>query len=135
VVGKFLNHQADTAILPPVKSKFLSIILPSCKKQVPINEDIQKEKCGHCSYCHGGRVRIQTTTELPALSGFDFNKLTAEFTTAVEDAPSAVTVTKFLCGIYTPLFAKMKIKQLPHFGVLERYPFLEVKDWVGRYLH
>jgi ATP-dependent DNA helicase RecQ len=43
---------------------------------------------------------------------------------------SEITLTKFLCGIYTPVFSKLKIKKLPHFSVLENYPFLEVKKWI-----
>jgi ATP-dependent DNA helicase RecQ len=43
---------------------------------------------------------------------------------------SEVNLTKFLCGIYTPVFSKLKIKKLPHFGILESYPFLEVKNWI-----
>ena len=36
-------------------------------------------------------------------------------------------LTRFLCGIYTPAFTRLNVKDLPHFGEFEHYPFLEVK--------
>ena len=49
---------------------------------------------------------------------------------AVGEQFTETNLTKFLCGIYTPVFSKLKIKKLPHFGILENYPFLEVKTWI-----
>ncbi len=93
-------------------------------------EHLVKERCGHCSFCKSGKAVLQTTTDLKPLSQFEFKTITAEFTQAVGEQFSAVNLTKFLCGIYTPVFSKLKIKNLPYFGVLESYPFLEVKDWI-----
>ena len=70
------------------------------------------------------------TTELKPLSNFKFSELTNEFIEAAGEQSSEVNLTKFLCGIYTPVFSKLKIKKLPHFGILEDYPFLEVKNWI-----
>ena len=75
---------------------------------------------------------MQTTTKLKPLAQFDFKTITAEFTQAVGEQFSEVNLTKFLCGIYTPVFTKLKIKRLPYFGILESYPFLEVKNWIAR---
>ncbi len=96
-------------------------------------EHLEKESCGHCSFCQHGSVTIQHTTELSPLSEFNFEEITKEFVRAVEEHLSVANLTKFLCGIYTPVFSKLKIKTLPHFGILERYPFLEVKNWVKNY--
>jgi ATP-dependent DNA helicase RecQ len=49
---------------------------------------------------------------------------------AVGEQFTEVNLTKFLCGIYTPVFSKLKIKKLPYFGILENYPFLEVRNWI-----
>ena len=95
-------------------------------------EHLTKDRCGHCSFCQSGKVLLQTTTELKPLSQFEFKPITADFTQAVGEQFSAVNLTKFLCGIYTPVFSKLKIKKLPHFGVLEGYPFLEVKNWIAK---
>jgi ATP-dependent DNA helicase RecQ len=94
-------------------------------------EHLEKERCGHCSFCKSGKAVLQTTTELKPLSQFEFKTITAEFTQAVGEQFSEINLTKFLCGIYTPVFSKLKIKKLPYFGILESYPFLEVKDWIS----
>jgi ATP-dependent DNA helicase RecQ len=95
-------------------------------------EHLAKERCGHCSFCQSGKAVLQTTTELAPLSQFEFKTIAAEFTQAVGEQFSEVNLTKFLCGIYTPVFTKLKIKRLPYFGILESYPFLEVKNWIAR---
>jgi len=93
-------------------------------------EDLQKNRCGHCSFCESGKAVLQTTTDLKSLSQFEFKTITAEFTQAVGEQFSVANLTKFLCGIYTPVFSKLKIKKLPYFGILESYPFLEVRNWI-----
>jgi ATP-dependent DNA helicase RecQ len=93
-------------------------------------EYLEKERCGHCSYCKSGKAVLQETTEQKPLSTFEFAKITGEFFQAAEKQFSDVNLTKFLCGIYTPVFSKLKIKKLPYFGILESYPFLEVKNWI-----
>jgi ATP-dependent DNA helicase RecQ len=93
-------------------------------------EHLAKERCGHCSFCQSGKAVLQATTKLKPLAQFEFKKITAEFTQAVGQQFSEVNLTKFLCGIYTPAFSKLKIKKLPYFGILESYPFLEVKNWI-----
>ena len=61
---------------------------------------------------------------------FDFKMITDEFMQAVDEQFTEVNLTKFLCGIYTPVFSKLKIKKLPYFGILENYLFLEVSSWI-----
>ncbi len=95
-------------------------------------EHLAKERCGHCSFCKSGKAVLQTTTKLKPLAQFDFKTITAEFNQAVGEQFSEVNLTKFLCGIYTPVFSKLKIKKLPYFGILESYPFLEVKNWIAK---
>jgi ATP-dependent DNA helicase RecQ len=93
-------------------------------------EHLSKERCGHCSFCKSGKAVLQDTTELKPLSQFEFKTITAEFIRAVGEQFSEINLTKFLCGIYTPVFSKLKIKKLQHFGIFESYPFLEVKNWI-----
>ena len=93
-------------------------------------ENIENERCGHCSCCKGGKAILQNTTELKPLSHYNFVEVADEFIQAVGEQFSEVNLTKFLCGIYTPVFSKLKIKKLPHFGIFESYPFMEVKNWI-----
>jgi ATP-dependent DNA helicase RecQ len=93
-------------------------------------EHLEKERCGHCSFCQSGKAVLQNTTELEPLSHFEFKAISAEFMQAVGERFSEVNLTKFLCGIYTPVFSKLKIKKLSNFGILEKHPFLEVRNWI-----
>lgn len=94
-------------------------------------ENIGKDHCGHCSFCKEGKVIIRKTTELSPFCDFDFKEITSEFIGAVGEHFSILNLTKFLCGIYTPAFSKLKIKRLPYFGIFERYPFADVKEWIN----
>jgi ATP-dependent DNA helicase RecQ len=93
-------------------------------------EHLNDKQCGHCSFCESGKAVLQNTTELKPLSNFDYREITNEFIQAVGDQFSQTNLAKFLCGIYTPVFSKLKIKKLLHFGILESYPFPEVKSWI-----
>ena len=95
-------------------------------------ENLEKEHCGHCSFCKKGKVTIQNSTELKPLSDFDSEEITNEFIGVVGEHFSVLNLTKFLCGIYTPVFSKLKIKKLAFFGIFERYPFADVKNWINR---
>ena len=94
-------------------------------------ENLENEYCGHCSFCKKGKVTIQSSTELKPLSGFDFEEISDEFIGAVGEHFSTLNLAKFLCGIYTPVFSKLKIKRLGFFGIFERYPFEDVKNWIN----
>ena len=96
-------------------------------------ENREEKYCGHCSFCKGGKVTIQNSTELKPLSNFGFEETTNEFTGTVEEHFSILNLTKFLCGIYTPVFSKLRIKKLPYFGIFEKYPFLDVKKWINEH--
>jgi ATP-dependent DNA helicase RecQ len=93
-------------------------------------ETLEMDHCGHCSFCKKGKVVLQHATDLKPLSNFDFGEITGEFTRVVVEQNSEINLTKFLCGIYAPVFSKLKIKKLPHFGILDSYPFLEVRKWI-----
>jgi ATP-dependent DNA helicase RecQ len=94
-------------------------------------EYLEQERCGHCSFCKNGKAVLQNTIVLKPLTHFDFNQVTEEFIQTVGERFSEINLTKFLCGIYTPVFSKLKIKKLPYFGILENYPFMEVKNWIA----
>jgi ATP-dependent DNA helicase RecQ len=93
-------------------------------------EHLENELCGHCSFCESGKAVLQKSTDLKPLSQFNYGETTDEFIQAAGEQFSQINLTKFLCGIYTPVFSKLKIKKLSHFGILESYPFLEVKSWI-----
>ncbi len=93
-------------------------------------ETLEKEHCGHCSFCKNEHIALKSTRRLTPLTDLDFDELTDGFIQAIDKPADAANLTKFLCGIYTPAFSKIKVKAMPNFGVLEQYPFPEVKQWV-----
>jgi len=97
-------------------------------------DDIAKDRCEHCSFCRTGRATLAQTVKRPPLSTFQFHEVTNEFVRIAGNHRSVLSATKFLCGISSPALVKLNVKKLPHFGILERYPFLEVRRWVGDHL-
>ena len=93
-------------------------------------ENLEKENCGHCSFCKSGKVTMEKSTELKSLSNFDFREIADDFIRAMGEHFSPLNMTKFLCGINTPVFGKLRIKKLPSFGLFEKYPFADVKNWI-----
>ncbi|MBU1329941.1 MAG: RecQ family ATP-dependent DNA helicase [Gammaproteobacteria bacterium] len=94
------------------------------------------ERCGHCSVCQGRIARLPAPPDLPPLSARDPEALCAAL---VErhmqhngQAPSRESLTRFLCGVGTPLLTKLKARQLAGFAVLEDYPYADVRAWLGK---
>jgi ATP-dependent DNA helicase RecQ len=94
-------------------------------------DKIEMDRCGHCSFCRNGPAVLAQTVKRPPLSTFHFREVANEFVRLAGHHGSVLNVTKFLCGIFAPALVKLNVKKLPHFGVLERYPFLEVRRWVS----
>jgi len=93
-------------------------------------EDIKKNNCGHCSYCISGKIKVLKSFDSAPFSSYNFDEVSSEFIELIGNKFSVLNLTKFLCGIYTPAFAKLKIKKLVSFGVLERYRFIDIKNWI-----
>ena len=93
-------------------------------------EDIGISRCEHCSYCLSGQSKVLHSSDLPPLSSYDFDKVTSEFISIIGNKYSNLNLTKFLCGIYTPAFARLKIKQLTYFGIFEKHQFMDVKNLI-----
>ncbi|RRW29454.1 RecQ family ATP-dependent DNA helicase [Stutzerimonas stutzeri] len=89
------------------------------------------QRCGHCSVCRGQVAKLPEPPTLAPLEQIDLAARCAEFsqryTQLKGNAPSAECLTRFLCGISVPVFAKLKARQLPGFASLEAYPYAEVR--------
>ena len=93
-----------------------------------------KQACGHCSVCYGVVAQIPPIKELPSLYLLDFNNLTHQFIEAyrkaTDEAISITLLARFLCGLTTPIFTRLKARALPSFGRLSDYPFAQVSKWL-----
>ncbi len=89
------------------------------------------QRCGHCSVCRGQVAKLPEPPTLAPLEQIDLAARCAEFsqryTQLKGGVPSAECLTRFLCGISVPVFAKLKARQLPGFASLEAYPYAEVR--------
>ncbi|PKQ64000.1 recombinase RecQ [Labilibaculum filiforme] len=88
------------------------------------------EKCGHCSVCNSGPVKIAKSKELKNLHEYNYQELCKNATSQFGDQITNELLAKFLCGINTPIFSRLKLKQEKHFSVLENYRFTDVLEWV-----
>jgi ATP-dependent DNA helicase RecQ len=53
-------------------------------------------------------------------------ELSQAFISACDKRPTPVLTTRFLCGISTPLFMKMKAKKISNFAALQAYPYQQI---------
>jgi len=92
-------------------------------------EELDIKNCGHCSVCKNSQAIFRTPKQ-QTFERHDFQELSQKFTQQIAGKFSIINLTKFLCGIDTPHFRRIKAKQMVHFGSLARYPFADVKNWV-----
>ncbi len=97
------------------------------------------EHCGHCSACRGQVARLPAAEPDPPLSSWDVGDLCSDFTVRLAKdgeghPPTPDLLTRFLCGIITPLFTPMKARKLAAFAALEGYPYAEVRRRVAEHL-
>ncbi|MEV3818376.1 RecQ family ATP-dependent DNA helicase [Aeromonas salmonicida] len=88
-------------------------------------------KCGHCSVCRG---EVAVLPPLPTLTLPNENRLRAwcDPLIALCHTSHPRILTRFLCGIATPLTTRVKAKSLAGFGQLAAHPFAEVLAAVSR---
>ncbi|MCG9731084.1 RecQ family ATP-dependent DNA helicase [Shewanella sp. Isolate13] len=87
------------------------------------------QPCGHCSVCNGHSAKLPATVELTPLSQFDFDELCKEAITKLGKHLTPVLLTRYLCGLTTPIFTKLKMRQVKAFGQFEQYRFADVLLW------
>ncbi|WP_346210153.1 RecQ family ATP-dependent DNA helicase [Aeromonas salmonicida] len=89
-------------------------------------------KCGHCSVCRG---EVAVLPPLPTLTLPNENGLRAwcDPLIALCHTSHPRILTRFLCGITTPLTTRVKAKSLAGFGQLAAHPFAEVLAAVSRF--
>jgi ATP-dependent DNA helicase RecQ len=89
------------------------------------------QACGHCSLCLNGPVNLPAFNPDPPLQDWDILDLLSELALKLGRHDSINQRSKFLCGLVSPLTTQLKLKKLKHFGVLENYPFGQVRQLVN----
>ncbi|ABZ76781.1 ATP-dependent DNA helicase, RecQ family [Shewanella halifaxensis HAW-EB4] len=86
--------------------------------------------CGHCSVCLGKVARLPAPQALKPLTDFYFNDICREAIEKLAKQLSPVLLSRFLCGLTTPIFTKLKLRQVKGFAQFEHYRFADVLVWV-----
>ncbi|WP_457788623.1 RecQ family ATP-dependent DNA helicase [Pseudomonas sp. PL-6] len=131
----FRAHEAsEIARIQAMLALFESNECLSRRLALYFGDEQAPERCGHCSVCQGRVAVLPQVPELPPLSGRDAQALCAAFVEKylqhAGHEPGHECLTRFLCGVTTPLFTKLKARQLAGFAALEDYPYAEVRDWL-----
>ncbi|WP_166369059.1 RecQ family ATP-dependent DNA helicase [Psychromonas sp. SA13A] len=86
--------------------------------------------CGHCSVCAGHPAIMPVVEALTPLQQYNAAQLSAEITSKLGEHNSEVLQARFFCGLTTPIFTRIKARQLSGFAALERYRFADVLAWI-----
>ncbi|MGU5715317.1 RecQ family ATP-dependent DNA helicase [Aeromonas taiwanensis] len=88
-------------------------------------DDAAPERCGHCSVCRGevAQLPLEPIAPLPNEHGL---RAWCDPFVALSHQRSPRVLTRFLCGIATPLTTRLKARQLAGFGQLAAHPFADV---------
>ena len=94
-------------------------------------EQMPEGSCGKCSVCRQGRPAVlEETKKLAPLSDHDHLDLLDRSVEFLARDANPANLTRFLCGINSPILTKLKASKSPDFGRLQNYPFASVLEWV-----
>jgi len=99
------------------------------------NDTNAPAQCGTCSVCQGRIAQlpqpiVPTQLNQQPLTQQTIQQLSQDFIQAHGKQPSATLITRFLCGISSPLFTKMKARKINNFAALQDYPYQMVLDLI-----
>jgi len=92
------------------------------------------KKCGHCSVCSGQVAQLPQPPEQQLLSQYDYESLSRGIREKLGALSTPVLISRFLCGLTTPLFSRLKVRSLQGYAGLEKYRFADVKAWVESFI-
>ena len=88
--------------------------------------------CGHCSVCQGEVTKLTYSTQANWPENLQIEQVVSNLITYLEskdETPSNTTITRFLTGISTPMFARHKVKaNVKGFGLCDQLRYAEVKQ-------
>ena len=86
--------------------------------------------CGHCSVCAGHPAVMPVVASLRPLQQYDAAQQCIEISEKLGAHDSTVLRARFFCGLTTPIFTRLKVRQLTGFASLENYRFSDVLAWI-----
>ena len=102
-------------------------------------DDTQMQQdCGHCSVCIGKYLPWPQPQTLPDLSQYQAQQLCQSLQQAIQQQFGVVApvdlLTRYLAGISAPWLTRVKARQLGNMGILEHYPYQQIKHWLSTQL-
>jgi ATP-dependent DNA helicase RecQ len=89
-----------------------------------------QQNCGHCSVCRGAVAMMPPLARLPPLTQYNALQLSQEAATRLGEASTSTLLARFFCGLTTPIFTRLKMRQITGFAQFEKYRFADVKAWI-----
>ena len=91
--------------------------------------------CGHCSVCSGHKALLPKSELVFTPAALDYQSLTGELVrqhqAKFNQPPTALLITRFLCGISVPSLTKLKARKISGFGQLQEHSYRDVLQWVS----
>lgn len=91
-----------------------------------------QQPCGHCSVCLGHEAIIPQAPMVADINQQSYQQLATDIHQKLGEMASAPLIARFLCGLTTPIFTKLRVRKLSSFAALENYRYAEVLHWVER---
>ena len=92
----------------------------------------QREKCGHCSLCQGGKVCHLPDVVHRSLGQNDKTTLLQLYSEGHRALATPRQLTRFLCGLTSPATSRARLRGHPLFGTWKEIPFHQILDYVTR---
>ncbi len=119
------KEQSELARLQALLAFFTSTTCLSHELARYFADDAAPERCGHCSVCRG-EIAVLPPLASPGLPNEHGLRAWCDPLIALCHQRHPRILTRFLCGIATPLTTRLKARDLAGFGQLANHPFAEV---------
>ncbi len=119
------KEQSELARLQALLAFFTSTTCLSHELARYFADDAAPERCGHCSVCRG-EIAVLPPLASPGLPNEHGLRAWCDPLIALCHQRHPRILTRFLCGIATPLTTRLKARDLAGFGQLADHPFAEV---------
>lgn len=119
------KEQSELARLQALLAFFTSTTCLSHELVHYFADDAAPERCGHCSVCRG-EIAVLPPLPSPGLPNEHGLRAWCDPLIVLCHQRHPRILTRFLCGIATPLTTRLKARDLAGFGQLANHPFAEV---------
>ncbi|WP_194945013.1 RecQ family zinc-binding domain-containing protein, partial [Shewanella sp. TC10] len=130
------NEIKEIARLNQLLSFFESQTCITARLAEYFDDHAAPQQCGHCSVCRGYPATLTQKSIAPIEDKSGINDMLSGFLVHMESkGHQSVSVSiqaKFLAGISVPMFARIRVKQLPGFGYCSEYRYQEIINFINK---